>query len=361
MRIRFLLIILASIFAASFLPFSVEAYRDYLTAEQKSQLEKLQTVLVEAIALTDKGTADPAPIAEVASRRLGELGYTVVRDSAKPHDATVKLKCEQRKIWEGTAVAGGDADLPDAPSRLWKGPACQLTYLLGETKIKWQKEVRTDFEDAAAAATSANAGDPGAYAMAKLREKLEQYDFPVLLAAEWGHPDRLLKLLDASDTPQVRKIKIISLLGEMQADEALPTLKAALKDKNLSQEAAVALGSMGKDGIPILVDILKHSKQPDLQAAAAKGLGDLGNTHNDSSVVPPLLEMLDAPGVDITVQTEVAWALGRVPDRRSVQPLFDLDKKLQKIRNDPPDPKIKKLKEAVFWSIKQVYTEDQYS
>jgi HEAT repeats/PBS lyase HEAT-like repeat len=360
MRTGFLLIIPALIFlVASSSP--VEAYRDYLTVEQKAQLEKIQTVLVEAIALTDKGTVDAAPIADVASRRLAELGYSVVRETGKPHDATLKLKCEQRKTWEGTTAAGGDADLPDAPSRLWKGPACQLSYLLGETKIKWQKEVRTDFEDAAAAAMSANAGDPGAYAMTKLRDKLELYDFPVLLAAEWGHPDRLLKLLDAAGTPQVRKIKIISLLGEMQADEALPTLKAALKDKNLSQEAAVALGSMGKEGIPLLVDILKHSKQPELQAAAAKGLGDLGNTHNDSSVVPPLLEMLDAPGVDITVQTEVAWALGRVPDRRSVQPLFDLDKKLQKIRNDPPDPKIKKLKEAVFWSIKQVYTEDQYS
>jgi len=361
MRIGFLLSILALIVSVALFSAPVEAYRDYLTAEQKAQLEKIQTVLVVAIALTDKGPVDAAPIGDVAARRLGELGYTVVRDAAKPHEATFKLKCEQRKTWEGTTAAGGDADLPDAPSRLWKGPACQLSYLLGETKIKWEKEVRTDFEDAAAAATSAHAGDPGSYAMAKLREKLEQYDFPVLLAAEWGHPERLLKLLDAADTPQVRKIKIISLLGEMQADEALPTLKAALKDKNLSQEAAVALGSMGKEGIPILVDILKHSKQPELQAAAAKGLGDLGNTHNDSSVVPPLLEMLDAPGIDITVQTEVAWALGRVPDRRSVQPLFDLDKKLQKIRNDPPDPKIKKLKEAVFWSIKQVYTEDQYS
>jgi hypothetical protein len=360
MRIGFLLSILALIGSAAFSS-PAEAYRDYLTSEQKAQLEKIQTVLVEVIALTDKGPVDAAPLADVASRRLSELGYTVVRDAAKPHDATFKLKCEQRKTWEGTTAAGGDADLPDAPSRLWKGPACQLTYLLGETKIKWQKEVRTDFEDAAAAALSANAGDPGAYAMTKLREKLEQYDFPVLLAAEWGHPDRLLKLLDAADTPQVRKIKIISLLGEMQADEALPKLKAMLKDKNLSKEAAVALGSMGKDGIPILVDILKHSKQPELQAAAAKGLGDLGNTHNDSSVVPPLLEMLDAPGVDITVQTEIAWALGRVPDRRSVQPLFDLDKKLQKIRKDPPDPQIKKLKEAVFWAIKQVYTEDQYS
>jgi HEAT repeat protein len=360
MHVARLFSILALIVPA-LLPLPAWAYRDYLTAEQKAQLEKIQTVLVEAIALTDKGTADAAPLTEVAARRMGELGYTIVGEANKPHDATFKIKCEQRKTWEGTTAAGGDADLPDAPSRLWKGPACQLTYLLGETKIKWQKEVRTDFEDAAAAALSANAGDPGAYAMSKLREKLEQYDFPVLLAAEWGHPDRLLKRLDAADTSQVRKIKIISLLGEMQADEALPQLKAALKDKNLSKEAAVALGSMGKEGIPILVDILKHSKQVDLQAAAAKGLGDLGNTHNDSSVVPPLLEMLDAPGIDITVQTEVAWALGRVPDRRSVKPLFDLDKKLQKIRNDPPDPQIKKLKEAVFWSIKQVYTEDQYS
>jgi len=363
MRSGFLLSILALMLTSAFFPSLVDAYRDYLSAEQKAQLEKIQTVLVEAIALTDKGTVDAAPIAEVASRRLAELGYTVVRDDGKAHEATFKVKCEQRKTWEGTTAAGGDADLPDAPSRLWKGPACQLTYYLGETKIKWQKEVRTDFEDAAQAALSANAGDPGAYAMAKLKEKLEQYDFPVLLAAEWGHPDRLLKLLDASGTPQMRKIKIISLLGEMQADEALPKLKDALKDKNLSKEAAVALGSMGKEGIPILVDILKHSKQPELQAAAAKGLGDLGNTHNEaqSTVVPPLLEMLDAPGIDITVQTEIAWALGRVPDRRSVKPLFDLDRKLQKIRNDPPDPQIKKLKEAVFWSIKQVYTEDQYS
>jgi len=350
-------------FVVIFFSFSLpsSAYRDYFTAEQKAQLEKVQSVRIDAIMLSDKGTVEAGPIADMVARRMGELGYTIIKEAGKPHDAVLKVKCEQRKTWEGTTTAGGDADLPDAPSRLWKGPACQLTYLLGDMKIKWQKEVRTDFEDAVSAAQAANAGDPGSYAMAKLRDKLEQYDFPVLLAAEWGQPDRLLKLLDAGDTPQVRKLKILSLLGEMQADEALPQLKAALKDKDLSKHAAVALGNMGKEGIPILVDILKHSKQPELQAAAAKGLGDLGNTHNDSSVVPPLLEMLDAPGVDITVQTEVAWALGRVPDRRSVKPLFDLDKKLQKIRKDPPDPLIKKLKEAVFWSIKQVYTEDQYS
>ena len=339
----------------------VWAYRDYFTVEQKAQLAKIQTVLVDAIALTDKGAIDAKPIADVTSRRLQELGYTIVQDRTKPHDVLFKVKCEQRKTWEGTTTAGGDADLPDAPSRLWKGPACQLNYLLGTMKINWQKEVRTDFEDAVTAAQAAKAADAGAYAVERLKERLEQYDFPVIVTAEWGQPDRLLKLLDKSDTSQLRKLKIISLLGEMEADEALPKLKEALKDKDLSKQATVALGNMGKEGIPILVDILKHSRQPELQAAAAKGLGDLGNIHNDSTVIPPLLEMLDAPGIDITVQTEVAWALGRVPDRRSVKPLFELDKKLQKIRNDPPDPQIKKLKEAVFWSIKQVYTEDQYS
>ncbi len=343
------------------LPLSVGAYRDYFTEAQKKELGKIQIVLVEALSLTDKGGGDAGGILNVVTRRMGELGYSAVSDSRLPHDVVVRVKCEQRKTWEGTASAGGDNDLPDAPSRLWKGPACQITYALGGMKVKWQKEVRTEFEDAGAAAQSAQAPDPGLVAMNALQNALEQYEFPLLLTAEWGQPDRLLKLMDAPQTSQMRKLKIISLLGEMVADEALPHLTEALKDKDLAKQAAVALGNMGKEGIPILIEILRSSKQPDLQAAAAKGLGDLGNIHSDSRVVPPLLEMLDAPGIDITVQTEIAWALGRVPDRRSVEPLFALDRKLQKIRKDPPDPQIKKLKEAVFWSIKQVYTEDQYS
>ena len=340
---------------------SAEAYRDYFSEAQKKELGKIQKVLVETLALTDKGPGNADGIRDVVIRRMDELGYSATTDSTLPHDVVVRVKCEQRKTWEGTASAGGDNDLLDAPSRLWKGPACQITYALGGMKIKWQKEVRTEFEDAGQAAQIAHAADPGPYAMNALRDALEKYEFPLLLTAEWGQPDRLLKLMDSPDTSQIRKLKIISLLGEMVADEALPQLTEALKDKDLAKQAAVALGNMGQEGIPVLIDILKNSKQPDLQAAAAKGLGDLGNIHSDSRVVPPLLEMLDAPGIDIVVQTEIAWALGRVPDRRSVEPLFALDRKLQKIRKDPPDPQIKKLKEAVFWSIKQVYTEDQYS
>lgn len=350
---------IAGLFAAALSSPSL-AYRDYFTVEQKAQLEKIETVLVEAIALTDKGATDAGPFAEVVSRRMAELGYSVIQDGTKPHDVVFKVKCEQRKTWEGTTSAGGDADLPDAPSRLWKGPACQLNYVLGNMKIKWQKEIRTDFEDAQQAALAVQASDAGAYTMTKLRERLEQYDFPVFVAAEWGQPERLLKLLDVAGTDQVRKLRIISVLGEMQADEALPKLKQVLQDRDLARQAAVALGNIGKDGIPILVDILKNSNQVELRVAAAKGLGQVGGLHGDSTVVPPLLEVLKKQDTDWAVLTEVAWSLGKIPDKRSIQPLYDLDKKLQALR-DPDDLALKNLKEAVNWAIKQVDTWDQFS
>ncbi|HJU05232.1 MAG TPA: HEAT repeat domain-containing protein [Nitrospiraceae bacterium] len=331
------------------------AYREYFTQEQKDQLAKAQTVLVEVIAITDKGTIPAEALAETVRRRLEEVGYTVVADPAQSHDVHFRVKCEQRKTWEGTTPSGGDADLPDSPSRVWKGPACQLNYFLGNTKIKWQKEVRTDFPDAAEAAQAANAGDPGAFAMAKLNDKLAQYDFPVLLAAEWGQADRLLKVLDTPGTTQVRKLKIISLLGEMQADEAFPKLQEALKDKNLAQQAAVALGSTGKESIPILIDMLKNSKDPGLQAAAAKGLGQVGGLNGDATVIPPLLDMLFKPGLDTGVRTEVVWAIGKVPDKRAIDALHKLDREIQATRSD--DPAYKKLKEAAFWSLKMTDTE----
>jgi hypothetical protein len=359
MRVTLLLATLASaIIALSSSP--SWAYRDHFTPEQKALLGKIQTVHIEAIALVDRGAVDAAPIVELVARRIGELGYRVVGEAGNPHDVVIKVKCEQRKTWEGTTAAGGDADLPDAPSRLWKGPACQMTYLLGSLRVKWQKEVRTEFEDAEQAAQSVNAGDPGTYALGKLRGILETYDFPLLLAAEWGQPERLLKLLDRSDTPQARKIKILSLLGEMQADEALPKLKEVLKDRDLAKQAIGAMGNLGKEGIPLLVDIMNTSPQLELQTAAAKGLGQLGGMHGDVSVVLPLLAKLSDPKTDWSVLTEVAWALGKIPDKRSIQPLYDLDKKLQALR-DSENLQLKKLKEAVFWAIKQCDTWDQFS
>ncbi|MBH0210008.1 MAG: HEAT repeat domain-containing protein [Nitrospira sp.] len=352
--------ILLSIFVLTLLASPGLAYREYFTPEQRAQLEKIQTVFVDVLALTDKGTTDSASLVHIVAQRLTEVGYKAVRNSGEAHDVVLRVKCEQRKTWEGTAVTGGDADLPDAPSRLWKGPACQLTYLLGGMKIKWQKEVRTDFEDPVAAAQAAQAPDASRYVMTKLQEALEKYEFPLLLAAEWGHSDRLLKLLDSPDTSQARKLKIMSLLGDMQADAAMPKLKEALKDRDLARQALSAIGNLGRDGIPLLVELMNTSPQLEVQAAAAKSLGQLGGLHGDASVVLPLLAKLQDPKTDWTVLTEVAWALGKIPDKRSIQPLYDLDKKLQAIR-DPDNVTLKKLKEAVFWSIKQCDTWDQYS
>ncbi len=335
-------------------------YRESFTPEQRERLMKAQNLLLDVVALTDNGKADAGPILTLVSTRMTELGYGVGTDPAKPHDIVFKVKCEQRKTWEGTTTLGGDADLPDSPSRVWKGPACQLNYLIGTSKIRWQKEVRTDFEDSVAAAQSANAPDPGAYAMAKLKERLEQYDFPVLLAAEWGHDERLLKLLDDPRTSQARKLKVISVLGEILSDDAAPKLREALKDKDLAQQAAVALGNLGKDSIPTLIDMMKNSKDPALQAAAAKGLGQVGALHGDPQIIPPLLEMLERPGVDRSVLIEVAWALGKLPDKRSINPLERAQHNLLKTRA-PEDPSWKKLWDAVEWARKQCDTGDQFS
>jgi HEAT repeat protein len=141
----------------------------------------------------------------------------------------------------------------------------------------------------------------------------------------------------------------------MQADEALPKLKEALKDRDLAKHVIGAMGNLGKEGIPLFVDIMNTSPDIDVQAAAAKGLGQLGGMHGDASVVPPLLAKLKDPKIDWSVLTEVAWALGKIPDTRSIQPLYDLDKKLQSIRDQENVP-LKKLKEAVFWAVKQCDT-----
>jgi len=330
------------------------AYRDYFTPEQRTQLANIQTVLVQAIVLPDKGKGDPGPIRNLVVNKMEGMGYAVVTDSSEPHDVLFRVKCEERKTWEGTTRRGGDADLPDAPVRLWKGPACQLNYFLGGKRIDWQKEVRTPFTDAVSAAVSAGAKDSGAYAMSELEILLGEYDFPVVITAEWGQDERLMNLLDRPGVSDLRKLKIISFLGEMQADKAMPTLKKTLKNKNLSKQALVAMGNLGSDGIPLLIDLLKNSNDPEIQAAAAKGLGKVGGMAGDYRTVLPLLEMLDPPeGIDMKIQTEVAWALGKIGDKRALKPLETLYAKMLKIR-DPSNRQLQDLKEALNWSFKQV-------
>lgn len=340
------------------------ARRDTLTVEQKGRLEQIQRILVETVVVTDQAATDPGPLTDTVVRRMQVLGYTVVTDPNQPHDVVLRVKCEEHKTWEGTAASGGDADLPDSPSRVWKGPACQLLYLLDGKKLGWHKEVRTVFQDARQAAADAQVDNPGAFALSKLRERLEEYHFPILLAAEWGQEDRLLKRLDEPEVSPSLKAKIIAQLGEMFATEAVPHLLVALKDSNvtIANAAAQALGNIGqKDSISALVDVLQTGR-PELQAAAAKGLGQVGALHGDFSIIPPLLEALKINNP--AVQTEVAWALGKLPDKRAYEPIYALYRTLQTSGIDGQGrdgEQVQRLKEALNWSLKQVDTFDQFN
>jgi hypothetical protein len=332
------------------------ARRDSLTTEQKSQMERIDRVLIDVLALSDQGPLDARPLVEVVVNRMKEFDYTPVTDPAQPHDVDLKIKCEQRKTWEGTTTMGSDADLPDAPSRIWKGPACQLGYVLNGKKMAWRKEVRTEFDDPQAAAILAKANDPTAYTMARLKARLEEYDFPALITAEWGQEERLFRLYDDPKTPVARKVKLISLFGELFSAKAVPRLLAGMNgpDRSIAKASALALGNIGqKDTIPILIKTMKTGT-PELRAAAAKALGIVGALHGDFTIVDPLLETLTTE--DVTVKTEVAWALGKLPDMRAYDPLFALQKSLYHVHENDADPALVKLKEAVNWSIKQIDT-----
>ena len=338
-----------------FLPPAI-ARQESLTPEEKQKLEKIDKVLVDVIALSDKGTTDAGPFRAVVTKRLQEFGYTVVTDPGQPHDVVFSVKCEQHKIWEGTTKMGSDADLPDSPSRLWKGPACQLSYNLDGKKMPWRKEVRTEFSDSQKAAEDAHAGDPADYAMSKLKERLEDYDFPALITTEWGQEERLFRVYDDPATPSARKVRLVGLFGYLFENKAVPRLITALKgdDIELAKASALALGNIGqKDSVPVLIETMRNGK-PELRPSAAKALGVLGALHGDFTIVDPLLETLKTD--DVALKTEVAWALGKLPDRKAYEPLYALQKSLHHVRGDDADPKVVKLKEAVNWSIKQIDT-----
>ena len=347
------------ILLVAFVTADADARREIRTPKQKEQLAQASRIWVNALALTDKGEVDSDPIAKLVSRRLEEVGYTTHTNRDESYDVEFSVKCEQRKVWKGTLASGGDADLPDSPMRTWRGPACQLTYYLKLRHLGWRKEVRADFEDSVKAAQEAKAGDPGAYALAQLMEKLERYDFPVLLAADWRHEDRLLVLLDAPNTSSARKVRIIRSLGQMFSGKAVPRLQVALKDSDpaIASASADALGDIGhQDSIKALADTLKTGS-PELKIQAARGLGKLGALHGDFSVVPPLLDALETD--DIELKTEVVWALGKLPDKRAYEPLYELQLSLQNIRTSDRDSADGRLWDAVNYSLKQIDPSDQ--
>jgi hypothetical protein len=339
---------------------STEAGRIHLTAEQKAQLEKAQTVLVEVLALTEKGAHDASPLIATVKERLQDMGYTVTMDRAQPHDVEVKVKCEEQKTLTGTSPTGGDVDLADAPDRLWTGPACLLTYFLNQTDLQWKKEVRTMFPDARQAAQKAQAEDAGKFAMDHLNQRLKEYDFPVLLSAEWGQVDRLLTLLDNPNTPKLRKVKILSVLSAVHAEEALPQLTKLLETTDLQQETINALSGAGADSIPLLIDLFQTSQQAGVRAEAAKTLGNIAAKTGDPRPIPPLVQYVSSilpqlktsQDINFPVLTEVVWAIGKQRWEPSLKPIRELQQKIWVIFDNSNE--MADLREATSWTYKQI-------
>ncbi len=341
------------------------ARRTHFTPEQKAQLQAIHTVWVKVLALTERGKGDGQAIQDIIQERLTALAYQVVTSRDAPSDVMLMVKCEERKKWAGTTRAGGDADHLDAPARLWKGPACLFTYLLDGRDLGWQKEARTAFNDAVSAAKAANAPQSGSYAMAQLAQRLQDFDFPVMLAVEWGHDTRLFTLLKDPNTTTPRKIKILSLLPEIQSHEALPYLKEFLHDKELAEPAIIALASSGSEAIPLLTEIFQTSQDSAVRAAAAKGLGEIGSHTGDPTITPPILDYLvqslphmkTSADIDFPVLTEVVWSLGKLRNEKSIPPLRKLEEKVWLIYDTSKE--MEELREATNWTIKQVDMDGQ--
>ena len=326
-----------------------------LAPKEREQLKQVKTVLIRAVALTERGQAKPDTIQQVVSHRLQSLGFETHHNPKAPHDVLVKVKCEERKTHGGPSRYGGDADSPHAPSRNWTGPACLITYGLHGQDTAWQKEIRTTFDNARRAARKARVKQSGEYALSELAKILEQDDFPYLLLTEWGQTSRLSQIITNDSTPQELKLKLISLLGEIPDPETLPILEQALKDPHLATSAAVAMGRQGDQATETLLSVLQTTTDSELKVAAVQGLGEIATHNSNAPVFGPFVTTLQAPTTELPVQTEIVLALGKLADHRAVEPLTTLN---QQAWTDPSrDPEMQKLREALSWSLWQLNPE----
>lgn len=170
------------------------------------------------------------------------MGLPRHQKNPKHDDITLKIKCEERKSFLGLVKSGGDADKPNAPDRLWKGPACQLTYWIDGTRGPWRQEIRTDFEDTLAASKVAGVQNVGNFALSQLKTALRKSDFPIVLASEWKQGDRLSRLLTSDKIDHASKLRIISLVRKVPEPRIFMALKKMIDTPILAQKLFVRWG-----------------------------------------------------------------------------------------------------------------------
>ena len=294
-----------------------------------------------------------ASLEEVVKSRLEQLGYRVVL-TPNPNLETIWLEviCEFPR--GGQHSHPGSATTPDSPvpRSLWASPPCHLAYTYRGEPMPWLKMDRFIYAEGVSVMTHIGSHYRVENPYKWIHAFLHHYDFPILLAAEWGHVPRLLHVLSHPDTSLKRQRLIMKTLGELQAPKAYPMLVEKLQDEKVAKAAARALGEFGLRAQATLLQVLQTATDPLLQAAAASGLGRIAGTTGDSSPTPLFLEMVASPTVDIQVKTELVWALGKAPDFRAFAPLTRLSQTLWAMYSQ--DPQIQRLREAVEWSIREV-------
>jgi len=331
-------------------PVILSAGSPALTSTPAVPLEQVQHVLIETLAITEKGVQDSAIFQQVISERLAQAGFTPVHDINSPHDIIVRVKCEERKTWTGPSKHRKGSHPSASASRLWKGPACHISYRYQGKPAIWSWEVRTSFEEHRKAAKAAGAANSGMYALQELQAQLAQDEFPLYLAAEWGQTDRLIYLFQQATDQLDRRHLILQLLGPLTSPTVLSTIQEATRDPDLALTAIAALGDQGEVAIPSLVNILDNSTKPEQQLAALKALGRIATHSATPRLYDVFMEQLQSK--DPRMQTIAVRGLGRLGDLRAITPIETLN--LQAWSNPSTDADIQALREALNWSLYQL-------
>ena len=313
-------------------------------------LEQIQEVWIEALALTERGLQDSTGIHQAVSAQLAEAGFTPVLDGKMPQDITVRVKCEERKSRTGPSKHRKGGHPLSTASRLWKGPACGISYRHQGKLALWSWEVRTSFEDPRLAAKAAGATNSGLYALQELQTQLAQDDFPLYLAAEWGQTDRLIHLFQQATDHLDRRRLILQLLGPLTSPAALSTIEEATKNPELAMTAITALGDQGEVAIPTLAGILDAPANPEQSLAALQALGGIA-TH---SPVPALYDQFiqQLQSSDPRMQTIAVRGLGTLGNQDAMAPIETLN--IQAWSNPSTHADMQALREALNDTLYQL-------
>ena len=297
------------------------------------------------------GSTHIIAIADIVKTRLERFGYIVVFPKTEAQeDLVLHVTCDAVTIQQKPSSTLSDSEFIVRKKTV--SPPCRLAYSYKGDLIPWIKVDRFIYVEGVSTMDSLEPALDTLEDIRLIRQFLGHYDFPILLAAEWGHVHRLFQALNRVDTPLKQKNLILTLLGETQDPRAFPVLVDKLQDSKLAKVAARALGCYALRGRPYLLNVLQQRADPQLQTAAAAGLGKIAAATGDSQPTPLFLQLVTDPTVDVRVKTALVWALGKAPDFRAYPTLAELEESLW--LDHSKNPQLQRFREAVSWSIREV-------